>query len=133
MSDYIHLDSILRNREQFPNPAYFEIPGIKTGLTKEPRKVKANGPPLPAPLIYSWSIRPLNLCIPYDADFASLAFLYVDFHSRRENDMNLVASIDTTLSTIRFVFTTPSIQYNNGTPVWIHWFCKARIKNCQWY
>jgi hypothetical protein len=125
MSNFIHLDSTYRDRQQYPNPASFRVNSKDLGgWASQARTVRALPANVPAPLEFATSVRPLELTIPYNQAFIALPYLYVDFHTKTYDDQNLTYSINQTLRETRFVFTTPSIQYDGlGVPIWIRWFC----------
>src|SRR3990167_9319820 len=114
MSDYVHLDSSYRDRVQYPNPYNYTISAGKCGgWYKQPRQVKPNGNNQPSAQEFVVSIRPLDLTLPYSTAMTSVPYVYVDIHGQTYNDENLVRSINDSLKPVRFIFTNPSIQFDN--------------------
>jgi hypothetical protein len=124
MSDFLYIDSSFRDRGTFPNPASFVMPGNKSGLYKQPRQVRAlSAANQPSMQIFSYSIRPHTLIIPYTAANTNFPQLFVDFHGKTYNDINLIASQDGKCSDIRFVFDQQGIHYNSSNePLYIKFY-----------
>ena len=129
MSTYIDLNSSLRNRSQYPNPACYLVDTCQlTGWYRNARTVRATGQnPAARPLEFVTTIRPLTLTTPYQINdagdtFADTPRLYLDFHSTRYNDVYLITSIGGVQKEAKFVFVQDAIQRNeSGDPIWIHW------------
>lgn len=124
MADYVHLDSTYRDRQQYPNPFNYVVSATKcSGWCKQPRQVKALGGPQPSTQEFAVSIRPLEMTLPYSTAMTSVPYVYVDVHGKTYNDENLVRSINDSIKPVRFVFTNPSVQYdNNGVGKWIRFY-----------
>ncbi|MDB4769404.1 hypothetical protein OAG24_00415 [bacterium] len=123
MSTYFHLDSLFRDRETWPNPASYEVkPDQVATWFRQARSVRAHPQnPSTSPLEFVSSINLHHLIIPYDASFVGLPVLYVEFRSKKYNDIHLVHSIEGNKADVQYVCVLEKIQNDSaGDPMWIH-------------
>lgn len=123
MSSYFHLDSLFRDRETWPNPANYQLKPDQVGTWyRQARSIRAHPQnPSTNPLEFATSIKLHHLIIPYDAAFANLPVLYIEFRSKRYNDIHLVQSIEGNKADVQFVCINQKIQNDGaGSPLWIH-------------
>jgi hypothetical protein len=117
MSNFIHLDSSYRDREDYPNPADFtvNVANMQTGWYREARRVRAVASTQPRVLEAVTSLNIVDLMIPYYDSFTSEPVLYMDIHSENENDTPLIATMNASVNTARFVLNFQYIQYSRST------------------
>jgi hypothetical protein len=124
MSTFIDLDSIFRDRTDYPNPANYEVTAKQTeAWSKNVKTVKPfSQNPNTRPLSYVYNVSLFCLTIPYDESLVALPRLYVDFHSKSYNDINTMNSIEQKQYRSRFVCFPEKIQNDSqGVPTWIHY------------
>lgn len=113
MSNFIHLDSSYRDREDYPNPADFtvNVANMQTGWYREARRVRAVASTQPRVLEAVTSLNIVDLMIPYYESFTREPVLYMDIHSENENDTPVIATMNATVNTARFVLNFQYVQY----------------------
>lgn len=124
MATFIELDSGLRNREFFANPAEFTVTKEQVnGWFRKSRTVRAYPAPQHfKPLEFATSVELRDLTTPYLAALADVPRIYVDFHSQTYNDQYLISSINGVNRDAKFVLTFDRIVNNDaGVRTWIHW------------
>jgi hypothetical protein len=129
MSQFIHLDSVYRDRITYPNPADYELtPSQVATWFPEARDIKANPQNTNTKALeFATDINIQLMTLPYDPALLSFPVLYVDFHSRIYDDRFLIASIDGTQSNARFICVLDKVQNDStGTPVWCHYKSSIR-------
>jgi|LakMenEpi03Aug12_release.lakeMendotaPanAssembly.Ray.scaffolds.fasta_scaffold03339_16 hypothetical protein len=126
MAQYIDLDSILRDREDYPNENDYQLsPQQVEGWFRNSRVVT----PLPQnpntyPLGFVSSISIVDLALPYSSLLATMPRVYINFTSMLYRDVNLVQTINSSLPDAKFVCKYDKIQYDSlNTPIWIHYKC----------
>lgn len=129
MATFVDLDSILRDREIYPNPAYYQLSAsqVKTWF-RGARSIRSfPQDPNVRPLEFSTTVHVQYLIIPYEDEFAILPKLYVEFRSSEYKDIHLLQTIDGKHPDANFVCTFDKLQYDtNGNAVWIHYKCDTR-------
>lgn len=126
MSNYIDLDSIRRDREAYPNPAFFCVTADQlVGWSAAARTVKAiHKDPRSRPEEFATSLKLHFLTIPYSDEFAELPRVYVDIHTEQYNDKWLISSIGGANSDARFIAHFDRVQNDaDGNGLWIHFKC----------
>lgn len=132
MSTFIHIDTLHRDREIFPNPADFAVtPDKLIGWTKSARTVSRLGAdPKTRPLEFVTTMKINDFTIPYDIDGEGTVLaidfprLYLDIHSKTYDDKFLVNTIDGSIRNTRFVLQFDNIQNDNlGDPQWANFKC----------
>ena len=126
MANFIHLDSISRDREQYPNPFDYELtPQQVNSWFRSARTVRAHPQnPSTQPLDFVSTINIRHIILPYNARFASLPILYINFRSRDYKDIHLIQTIDGVHPNSNFICEWDKIQENDsGQPLWIHYKC----------
>lgn len=124
MSTFLFIDSGLRDREQFKNPAEFTIKKEQiSGWFRAARTVRAHPANAPAkPLEFATSIHIKKMITPYTDDLANLPVIFVDLHSQSYNDSYLISTLEGTNRDARFTLELHKIQNDSaGDPLWIHW------------
>lgn len=126
MATFIDLDSGERDNKTYPNPADYTLTPEQVDLwTAAARRVSAlsrNANLNPADFAVSVNMK--SLTIPYTVAMAIEPRVYVDFHSTKYNDTDLIQTIGGIHRTARFVCTFGGLQHNDGgAPVWIHYNC----------
>jgi hypothetical protein len=126
MAQYIDLDSILRDREEYPNENDYQLsPQQVEGWFRNSRIVT----PLPQnpntyPLGFVSSISIVDLALPYSALLSTMPRVYINFTSMLYRDVNLVQTISSSLPDAKFVCKYDKIQYDSlNNPIWIHYKC----------
>lgn len=126
MATYFDLDSIWRDREEWPNPANFVLSVEKTRQWFSfPRTVNAYPKnPSTQPLGFVISMNIHSLTLPYDATIAGFPRVYLNIRSRVYNDVNIIQSIDGMQKEAKFICIFDRIQNDSaGDPLWIHYTC----------
>lgn len=126
MASFIDLDSIWRDREMFPNPCNYQLtPTQVESWFRSARTIRAfPANPSTQPLDFSMSVNIKHLILPYDDTIVGLPRVYVDFHSRRYNDIHLIQTIGGRHPEARFICVPHKIQNDAaGIPLWIHYSC----------
>ena len=123
MSNWIYLNSIYRNRTDYPSPADYTVdPKQLVGWFKTSRTTSNIPPPNPRMQEYVTSVTVDHIVIPYDANLQKLPYLYLDVHSQNQNDSAIVATIGGTVPEMRFLCEVGHVQFDNttNTPLWMH-------------
>ena len=127
MSTYVDLDSVWRDKEQFPNENNYELtPNQVTSWFNSARSVRAFPQnPTTQPLEFVTSVNIKHLAIPYSDDVAAFPRVYVNFRSRRYSDVHLINAIDGKQPTAKFICIPHKVQDDpvTGNPLWIHYQC----------
>lgn len=126
MANFIDMDSFWRDREIYPNENNYEVkPSQVDTWYKSPRSVRAfpQNPNI-QPLEFATTVNIRYLTIPYSETVAEFPRIYVNFHSKRYTDINLINAIDGRQPTAKFICIPERIQNDiNGNPIWIHYKC----------
>jgi len=119
MSDYIHLDSSYRDREDYPNPAEFVVgvQNMQTGWYREARRVRPTPSTQPRVLEAATSINIVDLMIPYTPELTSEPILYMDIHTINERDNPLLNTLNASVNDARFVLNFQYVQGRRETQV----------------
>jgi hypothetical protein len=136
MSTFTDLDSSYRIVNTFPNPANYTVEDAQVATWfREPRTVSANSSrPGSRAIEFSQAVDIKHLILPaipasyVNASGVTVNFLttnlqriYLDVHTSRYNDLNLIQSIDNHASHARFVLFQERIQFDDmGSPMWVH-------------
>lgn len=126
MSSYIDLDSIFRDREQFPNENSYHltVDQVKSWVTfaRTVRPFPQN--PSTSPLEFATSVNIRYLTLPYSEELAEFPRVYINFRSRLYKDIHLIDTINGTHPDAKFICIPDRIQNDrNGDPLWIHYKC----------
>ena len=143
MSTFIDVDSTYRDYTTYPNICNFVITSEQMrSWPKEPRQVTShNSRPGSRMLEFSQSLQIKTLTLPYatctytyglvtpsvvvNTHTADLQRIYLDFHTLRFDDTNLIYTIDNKVPKARFVLCDPRIQYDSlGIPRWVQFYCR---------
>ena len=128
MSTYIHLDSLYRDKEEFPNENNFQLTGRQVqGWTKYARSVRPypQNPSL-QPLDFTSSLRIISVTTPYYPEIAEQPYLFLNFGNTSGgagfSDTSLIYTIDNRFNDEKFVLRQCRIQKDSdGNKMWIHW------------
>jgi hypothetical protein len=126
MASFINLDSIWRDREMYPNPSDYQLtPSQVESWFRSARTIRAFPTnPNTQPLDFSMSVNIKHLILPYDDRIVNLPIIFMDFHSRRYNDIHLIQTINGRHPDARFICIPHKVQNDtNGNPLWIHYNC----------
>ena len=135
MSNYFAIESIRRNRDEFPNPAEFTVEASQTrGWFKSARQVRAIGQnPQTMSLDFVSAIEVKQVITPFHipdpppdppspTPINPYSYLYLDIHSPTYNDQYLINTISGANRDARFILIRDKIIYNSaGKPTWILW------------
>lgn len=130
MASYINLDSIFRDRQNYPNPAEFQVSAdLIKGWHPNPPKVNAtNALVTDRSLEFASTLKLMQLIIPYSANLLNQPCLYVSFFSSSYKDTNIVGSMTPIHAEDNFICNYSKTQYDNlGNPIWLHYDCKMRV------
>ena len=139
MATYIDLDSRHRNWQVYTNPAYFVVEAEQVSTwNRAPRQVTAQSSRLGSRVVeFSQSVKLKQLIIPYvdntlagyynsgtsvvtGAHSATFQRLYVDVHTARYDDKQLIYTINNKIPKARFACTQEGFQFDDtNTPRWI--------------
>lgn len=128
MATFIDLDSIFRDRENYPNPNSYELsPQQIKSWNRSARTVRAfpQGPNT-KPLEFVTTINIRLMTLPYSEDLAALPRVYVKFNCHTYKDINLIQTINGVHSQALFICTPDRIQTDpaqGDEPAWIHYKC----------
>jgi len=139
MATYIDLDSTYRDNGTYPNPASYTVEASQVSLwTREARQTMANSiRPGASAKDFVQSVEVKRLILPYIAitytnssgtvintHTADLQRIYLDVHTLRFNDNQLINSIDNKVFKARFSLIRKDIQYDNANvPKWCIFEC----------
>jgi hypothetical protein len=126
MATYIDLDSLHRDRENYPNENDYTVTAsqVETWFTSA-RTIRA----LPANPILSikefvTTINIRDLALPYSDELAALPRIYIEFRSETYKDIRLINTIGGIHADTHFVCSPKRIQTDsNDIPIWIHYEC----------
>ena len=133
MSNYFSIESIRRNRDEFPNPAEFTVEASQTqGWFRRSRTIRAVGQnPQTMSLDFVSAIEVKQVITPYKipdpppptpTSTTPYSYLYLDIHSPTYNDQYLISTISGFNRDARFLLIRDKIIFNSvGLPVWILW------------
>ena len=135
MSNYFAIESIRRNRDEFPNPAEFTVEASQTqGWFRSARQVRALGQnPQTMSLDFVSAIEVKQVITPFHipdpppnppspTPSNPYSYLYLDIHSPTYNDQYLINTISGANRDARFILIRDKIIYNSaGKPTWILW------------
>jgi len=124
MSSYLDLDSIYRDRDNYPNENnYTLLPKQSETWFRAAREVRAfpSNPTL-QPLEFVTTVNIVQLTTPYTSELEAIPRLYVNVRSMRYDDLHLIFCIDGNHPEAKFICFPHSIQKDDqGVPLWIHW------------
>lgn len=129
MSNFIMIDSVHRDRENYPNENDYELtPSQVETWFRASRSVRAYPQNASTqPLEFVTDLEILSLIVPYTIAMSKVPVVFVNFRSSTYKDIRLIATINGTLSDAKFACYFDKIQYddfnNPKTPVWIHYRC----------
>ena len=126
MSNYIDLDSIWRDRIDYPNPANYQLTPSQIATWFKAARETRSAPPVPTTraLEFVTSVRIEVLTLPYDARMLDFPRVYVDFHCSSYDDKYLINSIDGKQADARFICVLDKVQTGStGDPLWMHYKC----------
>lgn len=126
MSTFIDLDSIWRDRDVYPNENNYELePKQVETWFKSARSVRAFPQnPNTQPLEFATTINIKYLTLPYSETVSEFPRVYVNFRSKRYQDIHLINAIDGKQPYAKFICHLDRIQNDrNGNPLWIHYRC----------
>ena len=135
MSNYFAIESIRRNRDEFPNPAEFTVEASQTqGWFRSARQVRALGQnPQTMSLDFVSAIEVKQVITPFHipdpppnppspTPSNPYSYLYLDIHSPTYNDQYLINTISGVNRDARFLLIRDKIIFDNsGKPTWILW------------
>ena len=140
MGTYIDLDSTHRIFADYNNSASYTVRHEQvSSWNKAPRQVSAHSArPGSRVVEFSQSVQCKHVILPYVAityvdssgtvqntHTADLQRLYLDVHTARYNDTQLINTIDNKVSRARFVLTQEGVQGDNsGFPKWVKFGCR---------
>ncbi|HSA76298.1 MAG TPA: hypothetical protein VLE02_02015 [Nitrosarchaeum sp.] len=126
MATFIDLDSLWRDREQYPNSADYQLtPAQVETWFSSSRNISAY-PKNPAlkPVDFVSTVNVVNLTIPYNEEVAQLPRIYLDFHCKTYDDYNMIYSADRKHASDKFVLIPDKIQSDDtDAKIWIHFKC----------
>ena len=126
MAQFIDLDSIYRDRENYPSPASYQLspPQVDTWFRSKTVNMTAPNPNTrPRAFLSTVNIRYLTL--PYSDDLEDLPRIYINFRSTDYKDIRLISTIDGVLAEANFICEPRRIQNDSaGNPAWIHYDCR---------
>lgn len=126
MSNFINLDSIWRDREAYPNENSFEVSSKQVDTWfRSSRTVRTfSQNPNRRPLEFATTVNIKHLILPYTEDLVELPVIYVNFRSKKYNDIHLINAIYGKQPTAKFICTQHKILNDKlGSPLWIHYQC----------
>lgn len=127
MANFIDLDSLYRDKEAYPNENNYELTPVQVReWFRKPREVRAFPQnPAKSPLEFVVTVNIKILTLPYTPALEDLPRIYVDFHSRRYPDVNLLSTIGGVHPTARFVCTLKKVQTDatGANKLWAHYEC----------
>lgn len=126
MSNFVNLDSISRDREQYPNPFDYELTPQQVNSWFPNARTVNPFPKNPStqPIEFVTTINVQHLILPYNARFATLPIVYLNFRSRNFKDIHLIQTIAGAHPEVNFICEWDKVQSDdNGTPLWIHYKC----------
>ncbi len=129
MASFVSMDSIYRDRDQFPNENTYELFPSQVELWyKQPRTSSATARnPGTRPQEFCVTMSLHTLVIPYSAAVAGFPIVYVNFQSTKYRDVHLINVPFGEHSDDKFVCEFDKIQYDSeGAPMWIHYKCTMR-------
>ena len=135
MSNYFAIESIRRNRDEFPNPPEFTVEAAQTsGWFSSARTVRAVGQnPQTMSLDFVSAIEVKQVITPYKipnpgpnppigATTPPYAYLFLDIHSPTYNDQYLINTIGGVNRDARFFLVRDKVIFDSkGKPIWILW------------
>ena len=131
MSNFIHLDSLYRDREEYPNENDYQVtPQQVETWIKPPRAVRAfPANPNLQPLEFMTTVNICGFITPYSDELAALPVIYVNVRSLLYDDQFLIYTINGKHNEIKFVCIIDKVQFdNNGNPIWIHWKTSGMVQ-----
>jgi hypothetical protein len=126
MATFIDLDSIFRDKDQFPNPNDYELfPNQVDSWFNRSRIVrKFADDPSKRPVEFVVTLNIKYLTLPYSEELAILPRVYVEFYSQKYKDMYHISTIDGGHVYAKFICIPDRIQNDTtGDPLWIHYKC----------
>jgi len=124
MSNFIHLDSLYRDREEYPNENDYQVTPQQVETWIRPARAVKAFPANPnlQPIEFSTTVNISNFMTPYTPELASLPVIYVNFRSLLYDDQFLVYTINGKHNEVKFVCIIDRVQNDSdGNPIWIHW------------
>ena len=126
MSSYIDLDSIWRDREVYISPANYELtPKQVESWYNHARQISGyHQNPTLHTQEFSTSVQLKYLTLPYSAELEDEPRIYVDVHSRKYRDRNLINAPDARQPDAKFICQLDNIQFDsNAQKKWMHYTC----------
>lgn len=128
MATVIHLDSIMRDRYSYPNPAAYTVDdgGVASWSTRPVlvRSTPADRRVLPADMIKS--VRVTNIRTPYAAALLAEPLLYLNLHTIDHRGDGIINTIDGFNSDARFILSRGEIISDAASvPRWIAWYASG--------
>ena len=126
MASFIDMDSVWRDREAFPNENNYELqPKQVETWFKSARSVRSSPQnPNLQPLEFATTVNIKVLTIPFSETVSEFPRVYVNFRSKRYNDIHLIHAIDGKQPDAKFICIFDRLQNDrNGNPIWIHYRC----------
>lgn len=135
MSSYIEIDSFYRNKSRYDNPADFEVTSDQVQTWFVHSRTTRSSPlhPNSSPTDFTNDVRLTTLILPYvvdpgttpPIDLSVIPRVYVDFHSKKYNDIRLINGIGGSVSEARFVCDFERYQLDDSSNrVFIHYKCE---------
>lgn len=131
MSSFIHVDSLYRDREAYPNPADFKVSSRQLGGgIREPRQVNPLAHPVGnRPREFAVTLRAHHLILPYNfggmgggGEVLNEPYILLDIGSVDKRDHWLISSMGNKNDDAKFVAVFEKIQNDkNGNPTFIHY------------
>ena len=135
MSNFFAIESIRRNRDEFPNPAEFTVEASQTqGWFRRSRTVRSvSQNPQTMSLDFASAIEVKQVITPYKipdpgpkppvgASATPYSYLYLDIHSPTYNDQYLINTMGGANRDARFLLVRDKVIFDKkGEPVWILW------------
>lgn len=129
MSTYIDIDSQFRIRGTYPNPADFEVTASQVDTwfssNRTTRPTAMN--PASSPYEFSTVVYLDRIIVPYVTtpfDLSTEPRLYVDFHSKRYEDIRLINAIGGVHADAKFVCNFERYQEDStNTRIWMQFKC----------
>ncbi len=135
MANYFAVESIRRNRDEYPNPAEFIVEASQTqGWFRRSRTVRAvSQNPQTMSLDFVSAIEVKQVITPYKipdpppdppvgAPSTPYSYLYLDIHSPTYNDQYIINTMGGANRDARFLLVRDKVIFDRkGKPVWILW------------
>lgn len=116
MGTPIHLDSIFRNREVYPNEHEYDLlPEQVTTWFATPRNIRSDSDnPSKVPKEFATTVHITDMTLPYTTATADMIRVYVNFETIKYRDKYLISTINGTHSDIKFICVRSGIVVDNA-------------------